>query len=453
MARKPKQAPTWPFPFFGAGEASYFEWAEVHVLFEREPSKVERRKIKVALPLALTDSFDWEGPALMVASDQFAHVAIAEQFGSKDDDDDEDQDEADEDGESGWFFASSAAVSRFNEATEVWLNHAHSICPIMLVYRREDGESGGTELSDWHAWSVRQLPQILERTQEIRESGRDDHRTHMLVGAIEMAHEAKLKLDPELRDWAQPERALARALKRGDAVALEQALARYGVRARAALEGAVKEPNPTHLRALLGAAGSLLPMAELDSSLALALVCAALTEPSATHAPAVLEQARAQLQSDPDWGDHLAYQGHKRIMAKDWPVAIGLFELIIDVPKLGLTAYNNALYAIARDNNGLPIDPARHRRFVAAALPHGPENPSIFFNAACVLMELGETERVFECIGLAVRHGFEDLAKMRGEPLFEPLRDDPRFAAAFEVAPKVGKKKAARKKKAAGKKK
>lgn len=200
MARKLADPQTWPFPFFGAGEASYFEWAEVHVLFEREPSKAERRKIKIGLPKALSDSYDWQGAALMVASDQFAHVAIAEQFGSDDDDDDDD---GDFDEESGWFFASSAAVRRFNAAIEAWLNHAHSICPILLAYRREDCESGGTELSDWHAWSVRQLPQLLECTREIIESGRDDHRRHLLIGAIEMAHEAKVELDDALLDWAR----------------------------------------------------------------------------------------------------------------------------------------------------------------------------------------------------------------------------------------------------------
>jgi hypothetical protein len=440
MARKSKATTqTWPFPFFGAGEASYFEWAEVHVLFEREPSKAEQRKIKVGLPKALSDSYDWEGAALMVASDQFAHVAIAEQFGSADDDDDDDDDDDEYlDEEGGWFFASSAAVSRFNAAIEAWLNHAHSICPILLAYRREDGESGGTELSDWHAWSVRQLPQLLERTREIIESGRDDHRTHLMIGAIEMADEAKVKLDAELLDWARPERALTRALKQGDAAALEQALTRYGARARAELEDVVKD-SPAHHRALLGAAGAL-PLGELDDRLAVALVCAALADSSAKHAAAVLEQARARLQATPSWGDYLAFEGHARITHKDWPVAIGLFELILDVPKLGLTAYNNALYAVMRDNNGLPIDPARHRRFLAAALPHGPENPAIFFNSACVFMELGETDRVFEHIALAIEHGFEGIEQMRDEALFEPLREDARFAAVFAGAPQAKKK-------------
>lgn len=97
MPRVKREPTSWPFPFFGAGEASYFEWAELHVLFGREPSKSEKRRIKQQLPLALSDSFDWEGPALMVASDQFAHVSIGEQF-ARDDDEDEDHDNEDDEG-------------------------------------------------------------------------------------------------------------------------------------------------------------------------------------------------------------------------------------------------------------------------------------------------------------------------------------------------------------------
>jgi hypothetical protein len=447
MARKPKQAQTWPFPFFGAGDATYFEWAEVHVLFEREPSKAEKRKIKEGLPKALDDSYDWEGPALMVASDQFAHVAIAEQFGSKDDDDEDDDEDEDEYDESGWFFASSAAVTRFNKATDEWLTHAHSICPILLAFRREDMESGGTELSDWHAWSVRQLPRVLEHTRDIIDSPRDDHRTHLLVGAIEMAHEAKLKIDPEILDWARPERPLKRALDGGDGQELGKVLARYGERALSVLDDAIDEKQPAHSRALLAAAELLPPLDELEC--AIALVCAALAEPTAKHAAAVLERARAYLKKDPSWGNYLGYEGHKRITAKDWAMALALYELLLDVPDLDKTAYNNALYAVMHDNNGLPIDPARHRRFVEAALPHGPDNPSIYFNAACIFMELGETDRVFEHIELAIRHGFEGVEQMRGEALFKPLRKDPRFAVAFAAAPQPeakAKKKAAKKK-------
>lgn len=205
-----KPSPTsWPFSFFGAGEASYFEWAELHVLFTREPSKTDKRAIEQNLPLALTDSVDWEGPALMVASGQFAHVAIAEQFARPDDEDEADDDDDDDD-EGRWFFASSIAVSRFNEATEIWLRHAHEVCPIVLAFRREDGESGGTELSAWHDWSVKQLPELLSTLRELTRTEADSHRAYLLRGVLDMARDAEVSLPDDLLDWLD-RRAHARA--------------------------------------------------------------------------------------------------------------------------------------------------------------------------------------------------------------------------------------------------
>jgi len=64
-------------------------------------------------------------------------------------------------------------------------------------------------------------------------------------------------------------------------------------------------------------------LSELDDSFAVTLVCAALADPSAANATAVLDQARERLQSEPSWGDYLGYQGHVRITAKDGPVALG----------------------------------------------------------------------------------------------------------------------------------
>src|SRR5689334_10888786 len=252
-----KESPTsWPFPFFGAGDATYFEWAEVHVLFAREPSDDEKTKIKQNVPLALQDSFDWEGPALMVASDQFAHVAIAEQFAHPDDevdeDDDDDDDEYDEEGR--WFFASSAAVTRFNEATEAWLNEAHAACPILLAFRREDGESGGTELSDWHDWSVRKLPELLPTLRELMQTDADSHRAYLLRGVLDMGRDAKVSLPDDMLDWFDPARVLEPALAAGSAEQLLERLAATGQRGIDALDECYDANNASHRRALLGAA-------------------------------------------------------------------------------------------------------------------------------------------------------------------------------------------------------
>jgi NADH:ubiquinone oxidoreductase subunit len=194
------------FPFLGAGEATYFEWAEVHVRFTRPPRPAERKQIAAKVPPPLRDSVEFKGRDLMVASGQTAHVEIHATYhrpGDPVEDDDDDDDYADFDGR--WFFASTAAVSRFNKDIEAWLNHAHAVVPILFAFRGEDGESGGTELSDWHRASVELVPQILAACEDVLASRDEDAPGAFAVrGVIEMALEARVAVAPEWRRWLHP---------------------------------------------------------------------------------------------------------------------------------------------------------------------------------------------------------------------------------------------------------
>ena len=91
----------------------------------------------------------------------------------------------------------------------------------------------------------------------------------------------------------------------------------------------------------------------------------------------------------------------------------------------------NALCAVCSDNNRLAPEPERAGRYLEACLRFGPENPGIYFNAACVAFQLGDHDRVFDYIACAVRYKYENLEGIRDEPLLAPLRRDPRFDAAF----------------------
>lgn len=150
------------FPFWGAGEASYFEWAEVHVVFREAPSEPVRKEIAAAVPPPLQDSVIFQQHFLSVSSGQYAHRVIAEAYDA--DEGDEPyvpSDEEDGDMAGRWFFSAASQVRRFNLATEEWLRRCHSLCPIVVAYRRQDYESGGTLLSDWHDWSVSQCARFL----------------------------------------------------------------------------------------------------------------------------------------------------------------------------------------------------------------------------------------------------------------------------------------------------
>ncbi len=184
------------FAFFGAGGATYFEWAEVHVRFAREPTPQEQQKISKRVPPPLTDSIGFTGTHLMVSSGQFAHVSMATAYPGKGDPSDESQWDGGR-----WFFADSAQVDAFNLDTEAWLREAHAVCPIVCAYRAEDWESGGTELSVWHHQSMRQIGSVLAQFEEVLTKEKSSQ-AYMLAGILRMAKEAKTAVPEAFLAWS-----------------------------------------------------------------------------------------------------------------------------------------------------------------------------------------------------------------------------------------------------------
>lgn len=116
--------------------------------------------------------------------------------------------------------------------------------------------------------------------------------------------------------------------------------------------------------------------------------------------------------------------------------ALIVYDALLGFDRNQKQVYANALWAIQDCNTHLGIDPARARRFVAACVAHGPENPAIFYNAACVLAELGDAEGSLANVRAAIDAGYENRALMRKEitedPLFAFVREDRRFLAALD---------------------
>lgn len=181
------------FPFFGAGDARYYMWAEVHVRFEREPSSYQRSVIESGCPGPLQDTIDWDGGRqLMVASGLFLHGALARSYPAR---------SGDEDylGDDGWFYAASSRVERFNSAIEAWLAYANGHCPILVAFRGEDSDSGGTAFSRWHDWSVRELPRLMPALEPILAESmttrQQTHATHMVRGILSLARRTRAKVE------------------------------------------------------------------------------------------------------------------------------------------------------------------------------------------------------------------------------------------------------------------
>ncbi len=476
-APRMSSASDFSFPFIGAGEASYFEWAEVHVEFARAPSEAERIAISDSVPPPLRDSIDFVASHLMVASDQFAHVVMAEAYsdaadesdigadesdtgGGNDNDNDNDNeddneddddggDEDDNDDDLGRFFAASPAqVHAFNSDTDAWLAHSHEICPILVAFRAEDGESGGTEPSPWHLWSLTRVVALLDNFASVLTASEDENdggRAHMVRGMLALASANAVELPREFAEWLDPGRDELAAISAGDSATLRTLLA-AGISPQILdkLGDEVDDDDDDQYRTLLAVADLLIAAESLTDELKIILASIAARtrhDPQApaalaSRAEAVLAAAPAWAELDTDMAELIGGLGYDLTTGGSFAAAIDLFDLLVDIEGLAKTTYCNALWVIQRDNNKLPLDPARARHFLARCLAHGPDNPAIFYNAACVHMELGERALVLSSLEAAVTHGYTNIDGMKNEPLFAPIADSPEFVAVFADAGK-----------------
>lgn len=414
----------YPFAFVGSGDANYFEWAEVHVLFEREPTADEQAAIAERVPPPLRDSIDFDGTHLMVASDQIAHAHIMDAY------DKDPEDESEDEFEGRFPFAATSKVRAFNEDTAEWLRYCDEQCPILVGFRHEDWEAGGTELDAWHEWSVVQLDAVFERL-DPDDLNRGELWT--VRGLLEYAAESIADIPDRWRDIALPGQSEVDAIESGDVAALRAALQSRTARWDDAIERIAEQVDtdePEQLRTLAAGADLLIEQM-LDDSMGVLLARAAL-EPDVAGRDDILRAVAEACERSSWLGSLVGQLAYEMMREKRWEDALLLYDRLVELPDTDLTTYNNALYAVMDDNSALGVQPERAQRYVAAALPHAPDNPAIFYNAACIYMELGDTPKVYENIRRALEHGFHDPQQIRDEPVFEPIRDGHQFAALFD---------------------
>jgi hypothetical protein len=172
-------------PFVGAGDANYFEWAEMFVAFERAPAKATAAAIAKRVPPPLRDTIEWNGRVLWVASEQGVGRTITAAYGK--------QNKAPTKltTKSQFKIAPASAYGRFNADIDAWLEFANTKSPILVAMRAEDAEAGGTVLSDWHRRSLASLPKVLANL------AKDDEGHAAKLGArlLDFAKAGKVKVD------------------------------------------------------------------------------------------------------------------------------------------------------------------------------------------------------------------------------------------------------------------
>ncbi len=140
-------------------------------------------------------------------------------------------------------------------------------------------------------------------------------------------------------------------------------------------------------------------------------------------------------------GGFLDGYGHSMMSAGEFAKGVQIYDLALKFTSPGKSVYANALWFAQKDNTGLPINKERNDKWLEICLPHAPENPGIFFNAACVFMEHQEPEKVIDNIRNAIHfgagieglNGFHNTREMAKDPLFDPIRD--RVDAIFNTPP------------------
>jgi hypothetical protein len=121
--------------------------------------------------------------------------------------------------------------------------------------------------------------------------------------------------------------------------------------------------------------------------------------------------------------------------------ALAIYDHLVDDEYVEPDTLFRALYAASPSVSGKPsgrkprsmqpMNRKRMRHYLRVALPHGARDALIFYNAADVAYHLGDVKQALEHLQAARKHGYEKPAEMRDDPVFAPLRNDPRFQAIF----------------------
>jgi hypothetical protein len=387
------------FPFFGAGDATYFEWAEVHVLFARDPSTAEKKSIAAGVPAPLRDSITWKGRHLTVASGQQVHADISRAWPN---------------GklarEDGCIIAENGQVTRFNEAIDRWLQDAHRVVSIVAAFRHEDLESGGTPLSEWHRWSLKQLARLWT---PLRQAIPIASARTMLVGIARFAEAARLKVPKEIVALRPPTANVHASTAKSFGWTQKRALLALVQKAGLGSELTAKIRKDKDEGPIVGGVSEGLIEDVFD--VGMAANRSRFLAAAAEVAPKSASLAR--------YAAYFAYMWMNG-RQKD---AIDLFESLIERRGMPLNGFNNAIAALTLYGR-LAVEPARARRFIRAALPYSKENPSIHHNIACAYVLLKDPSSALQQLELAVQRGHEKKL-IKEDEVFKPLRAEPRWKA------------------------
>ena len=455
-----------PFPFFGAGYGHYYEWAEVCIRFINKPTNEQLKQIIKLAPTPIKPSeSDLSGKFLMAGSDQFVNMWIEEAYGETEKTDtkkgeqdeeteEEDYDDYDDYGEDACFDVSDEAADAFEAHIEQWLNETHAICPIEFAYRMEDGEAGGTELSAWHRKSLDHINDFITKWTNDEATFKQTEKEfdlfkYVVAGIFNFGNVAYDLVPEKLIDTFFPDQKVKRLLNKPD---LTEALAYIKSNSK---DGYTQDILKSELKQLIKAKNyqkinqlteAIIDFIHEDYSFMLyhvgELCDAALKEKNYNLRNKLVKQlsnkenGSTSLSGDSASCDYINNIGSFafKLHGKDtWQNAIDVYEMALDIEtlascKVNLQVYCNVLWVLQKDNTGLPVNKILNEKILAKCLPYGPQNPAIFFNAACLYVEMLDYNKALEYIQQAKKYNynnFNDMIKQitKTEKMFSEFRE------------------------------
>lgn len=445
-----------PFPFYGAGDAQYYEWAEVIVRFIKEPTKDQIKKITTLAPSPIKpEKEDFRGKMLVAGGGQCINMDIhkkydggavpknvIEDFGDK--------------GTATLFYCSEKALNAFNEHIEKWLLEIHTLCPIQFAYRMEDGEAGGTKLSDWHKKSTQSIKflikELIKDKNTFKQKGEEKELfTHSIQGIFAFSKIKPSQIPSQLLDFTSPIHKIGLLFKKGKVKDIIKFISKNQKEDEFTNEVSdylknINTENKKERTVFLALSKELLQskitFLEEDVELITKVAKAAIIAKNSKLLD-FLKKIMSNKKLSPIYINTIGFHAYEAQQEKKYTkIAIQLYELALSIKvktittDLDLSTYCNALWVLQNDNTGLPANKKLNQAFLEKCLPFGPKNPAIYFNALCLYVEMNDLDQAFTCLTFVKKYEFKFInegeydmliKQLKTEKLFIKLRHDVRY--------------------------
>jgi hypothetical protein len=417
MKRGKSQKHEMEFPFIGAGHAQYFEWCTVYVKFCSVPTLTQKRKIQQVQPKPIDISADDFHHNILVASTgQYVNREIEKYYGIK----------GKKKVRYSKYECSEEAGLAFEEALVTWLREVNGIASIQFVFRPEDGEAGGTALSEWHHNSLKAVPRLAAEwiSEPLIDFSASELFEFMVSGVLRYAPE---HVSAELEKHCMPKLWLTRMLTKGDinlliagvvtmkdrfdpVTFLIPILTNYlqsNTRDDKVIEAVMSEmiAHPNFVTSLF----------KQNTLFNFYILLALIREHKGELLARINEEvSKIDAQAIPGIVHPIYIETMRSLLpSSGWVEALSIFDFLFDLliktstEHYDLSFYANAMWLLQEKNTQIPMQAETAKKFVSASENAGKKNPAVFYNAACLFVDMDDSSGALVYLEKAMNAGIK----------------------------------------------